>query len=561
MVARLQFSTTRSTCMRAHLPDLAVEVWHICRADGIMQRLRDEARRRSGQRPAGERHRQDHPRPLGAARHTAGRQRPTSPSATTDGSPASTAASPPPGADRSGPAGARHAQCALPRLPARHRRPHRACERRARRQLLDLAGADVPGGRRRSMRKRCGTRRSSSTASLRARGYTSVAEFHYVHRLGGSSAEETAEALIAGGAGGRAAPAAAAGAVPARRPRRQRRLSARQQGFGLEPRRIRQAAADACRRRPAAGPHLSLGIAPHSLRAVGADDLGEALKLRERDPSRTARCTSTSASRWPRWRRHATSSARRRSSGYARTRRSTGAGCWSTPPTQARRNWQLARDRQAVVCVCTTTEANLGDGPFDIERWWQLGGALAIGSDSNVGLDPAEELRWLEYQARLRRQRRTLAGRRRLGASRHQPVAPGGGRRTPGVRSRRMPASRVGAPAELLEIRLSDRALTPDEALDDLVFAQRATARCRRAELAGAAGLLGLVRHLVVCARPSAPLLRALACILFRNLVGCFARPARQRSPPLRCLQLALRSFFSSFFCFLARSRWRLANA
>ena len=39
----------------------------------------------------------------------------------------------------------------------------------------------------------------------------------------------------------------------------------------------------------------------------------------------------------------------------------------------------------------------------------------------------------------------------------------------------------IGAPAELLEIRVSDPALSPDEALDDLVFAQRAT---RPAQLA-----------------------------------------------------------------------------
>jgi formimidoylglutamate deiminase len=135
---------------------------------------------------------------------------------------------------------------------------------------------------------------------------------------------------------------------------------------------------------------------------------------------------------------------------------------------------RLARERQAAICVCTTTEANLGDGAFDIEGWWRLGGALAIGSDSNVGIDPAEELRWLEYQARLRRQRRTLlvdAGSAHPGTSLWRRAVAGGRQAFGHAQG----SIAVGAPAELLEIRISDRALSPDEALDDLVFAQRAT--------------------------------------------------------------------------------------
>jgi formimidoylglutamate deiminase len=65
----------------------------------------------------------------------------------------------------------------------------------------------------------------------------------------------------------------------------------------------------------------------------------------------------------------------------------------------------VARTR-AVVCVSVTTEANLGDGFFDTRRFLELGGRLCVGSDSHASVDPAEELRWLEYQQRLLQQRR-----------------------------------------------------------------------------------------------------------------------------------------------------------
>jgi formimidoylglutamate deiminase len=60
----------------------------------------------------------------------------------------------------------------------------------------------------------------------------------------------------------------------------------------------------------------------------------------------------------------------------------------------------------AVVCVSISTEANLGDGFFDAARFLNLNGRLCIGSDSQSTVSPAEELRWLEYQQRLRKRRR-----------------------------------------------------------------------------------------------------------------------------------------------------------
>ena len=63
----------------------------------------------------------------------------------------------------------------------------------------------------------------------------------------------------------------------------------------------------------------------------------------------------------------------------------------------------------AVVGLCPTTEANLGDGIFAGARYLAQGGRLGIGSDSNVCVDPFEELRVLEYSQRLlHRQRNVL---------------------------------------------------------------------------------------------------------------------------------------------------------
>jgi formimidoylglutamate deiminase len=55
----------------------------------------------------------------------------------------------------------------------------------------------------------------------------------------------------------------------------------------------------------------------------------------------------------------------------------------------------------AVVCLCPSTEANLGDGLFPLRPFLAAGGTIAIGSDSQVSIDPFEELRWLEYGQRL----------------------------------------------------------------------------------------------------------------------------------------------------------------
>ena len=60
------------------------------------------------------------------------------------------------------------------------------------------------------------------------------------------------------------------------------------------------------------------------------------------------------------------------------------------------------------ICVCPTTEANLGDGFAPVGRIRERGIGLCIGSDSNVRIDPLEELRELEGTARRQELRRNV---------------------------------------------------------------------------------------------------------------------------------------------------------
>ncbi|MEZ5738358.1 MAG: formimidoylglutamate deiminase [Burkholderiaceae bacterium] len=306
---------------------------------------------------------------------------------------------------------------------------------------------------------------------MRRNGYGSVAEFHYVHKAGGAPLE-MAQALIEAARAARLS-LLLLPVLYCRGGFDDSPLSDRQQRFRLsldEYGSLLQAIAG--RRADHAG--LSLGIAPHSLRGVGADDLARALELRQAivpdcpvhvhiaeqqaEVEQSIAHLGTTPIRWlcdnapvdARWVMiHAT----------------------HAEPSEL----DLLADRDAVICLCTTTEANLGDGFFNLAHWWQRQGALAIGSDSNVGLDPAEELRWLEYQARLHQRRRT----RLVDADCPHPGtslwrrAVAGGRRAMAISQ---PGLSVGAPAELLSIRLSDTSLAPDEALDDFIFAQRVTA-------------------------------------------------------------------------------------
>ncbi|MEM7124002.1 MAG: formimidoylglutamate deiminase [Pseudomonadota bacterium] len=70
--------------------------------------------------------------------------------------------------------------------------------------------------------------------------------------------------------------------------------------------------------------------------------------------------------------------------------------------------WMVSNSR-AVAGLCPTTEANLGDGIFPLGLYMRGEGSFGIGSDSHISVSPIEELRWLEYVQRLRREIRNVA--------------------------------------------------------------------------------------------------------------------------------------------------------
>lgn len=67
----------------------------------------------------------------------------------------------------------------------------------------------------------------------------------------------------------------------------------------------------------------------------------------------------------------------------------------------------LAKSKANVV-LCPSTEGNLGDGLFPLSKFQENGGAWSIGTDSNIGLNPMEELRILDYGQRLNSHKRNI---------------------------------------------------------------------------------------------------------------------------------------------------------
>ena len=72
------------------------------------------------------------------------------------------------------------------------------------------------------------------------------------------------------------------------------------------------------------------------------------------------------------------------------------------------RELDLLAETGTRVCICPTTEANLGDGFAPVQELCERDIGICIGSDSNVRIDPLEELRELEGIARRRAGKRNL---------------------------------------------------------------------------------------------------------------------------------------------------------
>jgi formimidoylglutamate deiminase len=109
----------------------------------------------------------------------------------------------------------------------------------------------------------------------------------------------------------------------------------------------------------------------------------------------------------------------------------------------------------AVAGLCPITESNLGDGIFDAVRWTDSGGEIAVGSDSNIRITLSEELRTLEYSQRLRDgARATLASiEYSTGRRMFEAILRGGAQAT----QRKTGRLEVGYWADMLTLDTSDR--------------------------------------------------------------------------------------------------------
>lgn len=127
----------------------------------------------------------------------------------------------------------------------------------------------------------------------------------------------------------------------------------------------------------------------------------------------------------------------------------------------------------AVVGLCPVTEANLGDGLFPMREYIDAGGRFGVGSDSNVLIDAAEELRLLEYGQRLWRRGRNVLSPGGLSTGRWlYQHALGGAAQALGVEAGLV----EGAPADLVELDPESPSLhgrQGDSLLDSWLFAAR----------------------------------------------------------------------------------------
>lgn len=143
--------------------------------------------------------------------------------------------------------------------------------------------------------------------------------------------------------------------------------------------------------------------------------------------------------------------------------------------TQATPDELLAlRASGAAVVLCPSTEANLGDGVFDLPTWLGASGRWSIGSDSHVTRSWTEELRLLEYSQRFVLRQRNVAARAAVSESTAAALFEGaleGGSAAAGLP---LGGLAVGQRADFLVVEDTDSdallGVPQDHLLDALVF-------------------------------------------------------------------------------------------
>jgi len=303
-------------------------------------------------------------------------------------------------------------------------------------------------------------------------GFTRVGEFHYLHhaadgRAHADPAEMSARVAAAAQASGIGltllpvfyAHADFGGAPP--HPA-QRRLIHDVDGFAR--------LLEGCRHALAGLPDAVLGIAPHSLRAVTPEELAALLPLNDgpvhihiaEQLREVEACVAWSGQRPVEWLLdHAPVDAR---------------WCLVHATHVLETEWRDMVARGAVAGLCPITEANLGDGLFPMRDFAASGGRFGVGSDSNVLIDAAEELRLLEYGQRLVAHGRNVLAQGGVSSGAWlfgQALA--GGAQALGVGV----GLAIGQPADVVELDTQHPALLAragDAWLDSWIFAARAGA-------------------------------------------------------------------------------------
>jgi formimidoylglutamate deiminase len=301
-------------------------------------------------------------------------------------------------------------------------------------------------------------------------GIVRVGEFHYLHHAADGApyanvaehAERLCAAASAAGIGLTLLPVFYAhGGIGGQPPREsQRRFVTSLESFG----RLLQACRDAVARLDFG----VLGIAAHSLRAVTPEELRDLAPLSQGGPLHIH--VAEQLDEVEQWQQF--------------------AGCrpveWLLDNAAVDSRWCLVHATHvssqelsrmaasgAIAGLCPVTEANLGDGVFPAKEYLARGGRFGIGTDSNVSIDFAEELRLLEYGQRLvHRERNVLhaGGERSTGRTLFERALDGGARAL-GVQSGQL------APGYLADIvALSDRHPSMqrrhgDALLDSWIFA------------------------------------------------------------------------------------------
>jgi formimidoylglutamate deiminase len=224
---------------------------------------------------------------------------------------------------------------------------------------------------------------SRTYREMRAAGYTAVGEFHY---LGVDTALAAAEAAEETGMGFVCLHAAyARGGLP-----RMRQESATEYLRQLEGLRARG---------------IAVGVTPHSVRACPRDwlvELGRYARVEDlplhvhadEQPREIEQCLSE----------HGVRPIELLADCDCLGERTTVVHATHANGAEL----DLLRDSGSAICACPTTEADLGDGFLPAIRVRHRGIPLCIGSDSNVRIDPLEELRQLEGIARRQDGRRDV---------------------------------------------------------------------------------------------------------------------------------------------------------